>query len=244
MPQQGSPTALWTLVLPVQRAERAKSRLLAPAGVEHPALARAIAMDCLAAVRSCPVVRHRIVVTRDEVVATAAAAAGDVVISDDDGPGAGPANATGPHHTGGLGAAVAAGLAHAGPLSGDGPVAVLLADLPALTPGDLQVALAAAGQHQLAFVPDADDSGTVLLAGHGRGPMPFAFGPGSAARHQGLGAARLDLELARLRRDVDTLQDLRAAAVLGLGAHTRMALATAHDPLSASASVDQGAPWH
>lgn len=244
MPQQGSPTALWTLVLPVQRGDRAKSRLLVP-GVEHAALARAIALDCLAAVRSCPAVRHRIVVTSDEVVAAAATAAGDVVISDDEArPGAGDANGPGPDHTGGLGAALGAGLAHAERRYGDGRVAVLLADLPALTPGDLQIALAAARHHRLAFVADADGTGTVLLAGRARGPMPFAFGPGSAARHQSLGAVRLDLDLARLRRDVDTLQDLRSAAVLGLGPHTRVLLARAGEPLSASGGVDRGAAAH
>ncbi len=235
MQQQPPVPALWTLVLPVQRGEFAKSRLLAPPGVQHAGLARAMALDALAAVRSCALVRHRIVVTSDQVVAVAASAAGDIVIADD-ARGLGGDNADGLRgdDADGLGAAVGAGLAHADRLAATSPVAVLLADLPALTPGDLQMALEAARHHRLAFVADADETGTVLLTGRRPGRLPFAFGTGSAARHQGLGAVRLDLQLPRLRRDVDTLGDLRSAAALGLGPRTRSALATAHETFRGS----------
>ena len=243
MQQQPPVPALWTLVLPVQRGEFAKSRLLAPPGVQHAGLARAMALDALAAVRSCALVRHRIVVTSDQAVAVAASAAGDIVIADDarglggdnaDGLGGGNADGLGGDDADGLGAAVGAGLAHADRLAATSPVAVLLADLPALTPGDLQMALEAARHHRLAFVADADETGTVLLTGRRPGRLPFAFGTGSAARHQGLGAVRLDLQLPRLRRDVDTLGDLRSAAALGLGPRTRSALATAHETFRGS----------
>ena len=199
----------WTLVLPVQSAGRAKSRLLVPAGVDHTRLARAMALDTLTAVRGCPLVQRLVVVTSDPVVGAAALVAGDDVLPDDG-------------H--GLSAAVAAGVATARLLAPKGAIGVLLADLPAVTPDDLTLALSAAGSHPSAFVPDSEGTGTVLLAAVSGGHLRPSFGAGSAARHQALGAVRLDLDLPRLRGDVDTAEGLRAAAALGLGAHTRSAM--------------------
>ena len=51
------------------------------------------------------------------------------------------------------------------------------------------------------------------------------FGGGSAARHRASGAVPLDGAWPSLRRDVDTAADLAAALHLGVGAHTRAALA-------------------
>jgi 2-phospho-L-lactate guanylyltransferase len=111
-----------------------------------------------------------------------------------------------------------------------GPTAVLLGDLPALRPGDLQDALAAAWRvltgpsrrcpPRMAFVPDTDGSGTVLLAATAADAMDPAFGTGSAAEHARRGATRLELPLPRLRRDVDDLADLEAALALGCGPQT------------------------
>ena len=52
------------------------------------------------------------------------------------------------------------------------------------------------------------------------------FGPASRDRHLATGAAEIvgPAQLAGLRRDVDTLDDLRAAADIGLGPHTLRAL--------------------
>ena len=199
----------WTLVLPVQNAGRAKSRLMVPSGVDHAQLARAMALDTLTAVRGCPLVQRRVVVTSDPVVGAAALVAGDDVLPDDG-------------H--GLSAAVAAGVATARLLAPNGAIGVLLADLPAVTPDDLTLALSAAGSHRCAFVPDSEGTGTVLLTAFSGGHLRPSFGAGSAARHQALGAVRLDLDLPRLRGDVDTADGLRAAAALGLGAHTRSAM--------------------
>lgn len=201
--------ARWTLVLPVQRATHAKSRLVAPGGVDHAQLARSMAMDTLAAVRACARVSGVIVVSSDADVAAAALDAGDELVAD---VGAG------------LGAAVTTGVAHALQSAPGAPLGVLLADLPSLTPDDLALALDAAAAHRAAFVPDADGAGTVLLtAREGRRLHP-SFGPGSATRHAALGAARLDLDLPRLRRDVDTAEDLIVAHVLGLGPSTTQTL--------------------
>jgi 2-phospho-L-lactate guanylyltransferase len=204
----------WTVVLPLKGGSGAKSRLGAP-----PALATAIALDCLDAVLGCPDVVRVAVVTADPATAAAAHAAGAVVVPESR-PGAG------------LPAAVADGLAAA-----EGPVAVLLGDLPALRPVDLATALREAARALLgpergepaamAFVPDADRTGTVLLAGLDAAALRPAFGPGSAGRHARSGARRLDLPLPRLRRDVDTRADLAAALALGVGPRTAAALGAA-----------------
>ena len=205
--------AEWVVVLPVKHARHGKRRLREELGdrsaADRSALARAIATDALAAARACPLVRSLVVVTGDPVVAALARAAGDEVVGGDDQ---------------GLDAAVQAGLARAAqhwPRLGR---AVLLADVPALRPEDLAQALRAARPHPRSFVPDREGSGTVLLAARpGAEPRP-SFGAGSAARHERLGAVRLDLDLPRLRRDVDTTEDLRDAAALGLGPATRAVL--------------------
>jgi 2-phospho-L-lactate guanylyltransferase len=83
------------------------------------------------------------------------------------------------------------------------------------------VALRAAASWPEAFVPDVQGTGTTLYtAGPGITFRP-AFGPDSRLRHAAHGAAELLLPgIAGLRRDVDTGDDLRAAARLGLGART------------------------
>jgi 2-phospho-L-lactate/phosphoenolpyruvate guanylyltransferase len=214
-PIDASPGQGWVLVLPVKHARHGKRRLLGDlpeqAGVDSTALARAIAVDALDAARACRLVRSLVVVTGDPVVAERARGAGDEVLSGDDR---------------GLDAAVAQGLAHAErrwPRLGH---AVLLADVPALRPEQLERALRAASSHPRAFVPDLEGAGTVLLAARAGVPARPAFGAGSAARHERLGAVRLDLDLPALRRDVDTLEDLRGAVALGVGPATRAVLAT------------------
>jgi 2-phospho-L-lactate guanylyltransferase len=202
----------WTLVLPVKGGPRAKSRLGAA-----PAVAAAIALDCLDAVLACPAVGACIVVSADVGVQRAARLAGAMVV--------------GESRPAGLVAAIGDGLAAAGrrPWCAR-PAAVLLPDLPALRPEDLQSALAAAGSALaagplMAAVPDADGTGTVLLAARTPARLDPAFGPGSFAEHLDRGAVPLPLDLPRLRRDVDTPADLDAALALGVGPRTRSALA-------------------
>jgi 2-phospho-L-lactate/phosphoenolpyruvate guanylyltransferase len=193
----------WTLVLPVKHAELAKSRLATPAGVDRVALARAIALDSLRAVVECTAVGRLVVVTSDPVVSAAAARGAEVV--------ADPAA--------GLLGAVHAGVVHVRAQGAD-PLAVLLADVPALRPPDLAVALDRCGEHPAAFVPDAEGTGTVLLAATVPARLLPAFGPRSAARHEAGGAVRLDLDLPSLRRDVDTWEALQQALTLGVGPRT------------------------
>jgi 2-phospho-L-lactate guanylyltransferase len=202
------------VVLPVKGGSGAKSRLGG-----GPGLATAIAQDCLDAVLSCPAVRIVLVVSADRRTLRWATAAGATAVAEST-PGAG------------LRSAVQDGLDRAA-AEGRGPVAVLLGDLPALRAADLTDALAAAWRvltgggrtrPRMAFVPDAEGSGTVLLSAANAEAMDPAFGAGSADEHARLGAVRLDLPLPRLRRDVDVAADLSTALLLGCGPRTAAVL--------------------
>lgn len=192
----------WTVVLPLKGGPRAKSRLGADA-----ALASAIAFDCLDAVLDAWTPTRVVVVTSDPRTGGLARLSGATVVPESS-PGAG------------LVPAIADGVAAAA----QGPVAVLLGDLPALRPEDLDEALALAaaaltGAEEV-FVPDADGTGTVLLAAARAAALTPAFGAASAAAHEALGALRLEPALPRLRRDVDTAADLAEAIALGCGPRT------------------------
>jgi 2-phospho-L-lactate/phosphoenolpyruvate guanylyltransferase len=204
----------WVVVLPVKHARHGKRRLhggpLRSTAADRSALARAIAIDALTVVRSCRLVRALVVVTGDPVVAASAREAGDDVLVGDDR---------------GLDAAVQTGLARVAERWPGLGCAVLLADVPALRAEQLESALTAAAAHPRSFVPDLEGGGTVLLAARPGIEARPAFGAGSAARHERLGAVRLDLDLPGLRRDVDTLDDLRGAVALGVGPATRAVLA-------------------
>lgn len=200
----------WTVVIPV-KGSTGKSRL------EHPdraALATAIALDTIDAACRARHVTEVVVVTSDgefalEAVSDVAAAPRPLVRVVPD-PGAG------------LNPAISAGLAAADERR---PRAALLGDLPALHPDDLDAALERAGQHDRAHVPDAEGTGTTLIAARPGVPLEPAFGDGSAARHAESGFAPLDVPAtSTLRRDVDTAEQLRAAAHLGLGRRTSILL--------------------
>jgi 2-phospho-L-lactate guanylyltransferase len=201
----------WTLVLPVKGGALAKSRLGA-----RPEVAAALALDCLDAVLACPAVGRVLVVTSDPTMRAAARTLGAHVVPEAR-PGAG------------LVPAVNAGVRVAS-LACAGPTAVLLADLPALRPEDLAVALGAVDAElrdeaaSMAAVPDAEGSGTVLLAARTPADLDPAFGPDSLAEHMRRGAAPLDLDLPGLRRDVDIPADLEAALALGVGPRTASAV--------------------
>lgn len=210
----------WVVVLPVKGGAGAKSRLGA-----GPDVALAIALDTLAATLACPPVVRVLAVTADQRCARRCAELGAEVVGET-APGAG------------LNPAVRDGLAAVGALPRGTGLAVLLADLPALRPVDLAEALDAVARAippgGAAFVPDAEGTGSVLLASPDAGHLAPAFGPGSAAAHAAAGALRLDLPWARLRRDVDTPAELERALALGVGAHTRAVLAAGSRPLRGS----------
>jgi 2-phospho-L-lactate guanylyltransferase len=186
----------WTVVVPVKGTPAAKSRLGAA-----PALARAIALDTVEAALACARV---IVVTAGDPEPFARLGA-SVIADDGDG----------------LGAAVAAGLRSAG----EGAVAVLLGDLPALRPEELAAALDAASRHPRALVADADGVGSVLVTALAGVEHHAAFGGASRAAHLAAGYTELDVGAdSGLRRDVDTAAQLRALAAAGrLGPRTAAA---------------------
>jgi 2-phospho-L-lactate guanylyltransferase len=211
----------WRLVIPVKGAPEAKSRLRVEPGIARAELARAMALDTIEAALASPVVDSVLVVTSDVHVAAGATAAGARVEPD---PGTGLNDAvrrgrdllaadlpTG----GGDGAADS---------DGDGRIAVLLADLPALRAADLTAALAACGRHPSAYVPDAEGTGTVLLTAVSAALLEPAFGAGSAQRHD-QASQREELQLPRLRRDVDLAAGLEEARALGVGRRTSAVLA-------------------
>lgn len=186
--------------MPVKPLTAAKSRLRgALPGVPHEELALALARDTVAAaVRRAEV----LVVSDDPTAGPALAALGARVVPD------APSR--------GLNEALEYGATLAG--APRRRVGALTADLPALRPDDLARVLAAAAGTR-AYVADAAGTGTtVLLAGPG-GKLDPRFGPGSALAHAASGARRLAAPPG-VRRDIDTMADLRAARALGLGRYT------------------------
>lgn len=207
------------LVVPVKPLRAAKSRLRGATGddpVSHGRLALALALDTIAAARGARLVARVLVMSTDPEVAAGLAAEGVTVEPDGPRPGLNPAL------THGVGLLRSAGA---------GAVGALQADLPALTPADLDAALLAGltlfarGGPDRAFVPDTDATGTTLLLAAAGASLAPRFGRGSARRHRESGAAELVGDWPGLRRDVDTGADLRQAADLGLGAYTRGVLA-------------------
>jgi 2-phospho-L-lactate guanylyltransferase len=206
-------TPRWVVVVPVKPSARAKSRLEVN-GVGRADLARAIALDTLAAATACELVAQVVVVTDDATLARDAAMI--------------PALRFVPEGDArGLDAAVAAGVAAIDP-DGRMPRAALLGDLPALRPADLADALRAAASFPRAVVADAEGTGSTLVTAAVGVPWGSSFGDGSFARHTALGCRSLQIpDASTLRRDVDTADQLEAARALGLGPRTAALLASA-----------------
>ena len=218
----------WTVVIPVKGARAAKTRLgPAVADDARAMLARAFALDTIAAALAAGSVARVIVVGDDPELAGEAEFLAEPV----DGPRS-------------LGRAIAHGIAQAQAgferLSRQGGIAVLLGDLPALRSDELDAALEAAARHPLAYVPDAEGTGTTLATAREGVPLDAHFGQDSAARHAAAGFADLAAVhpgaiAAGLRRDVDTAAELREAVALGVGARTSAVLRILPDLAEGSA---------
>jgi 2-phospho-L-lactate guanylyltransferase len=230
-----APAALsWSLVIPVKVLAQAKSRLTGLTGTARSELALAMAADTIEAAAAGSVV----VVTDDPAVTELAAGLGALVLADV------PAA--------GLNEALAYGAGQAQARWPERGRAGLAGDLPAARPDELAAALATAARLGAAFVPDADGTGTVLYAAAPGVEFQPRFGPGSRDRHLATGAAEIGpaevaatagtaaagehAALTGLRRDVDTVHDLRRAAEIGLGRQTRALLLANARILSESAS--------
>jgi 2-phospho-L-lactate/phosphoenolpyruvate guanylyltransferase len=191
----------WTVLVPLRALPSAKSRLAESLAPEvHVAVVEAIRADTLAAVRGAGPVA-RVVVIGD--------APGEEI--------------TLVQTSDGLNGALRDGAAYARERWPDDGVAALVGDLPALTANELGAALDAAAGHPFAFVPDASDTGTTLLAASPGTMLDPQFGLGSAFRH-----AKVAVALPAgpgLRTDVDTVAELADAARVGVGARTAAVIA-------------------
>ena len=181
------PATDWTIVIPVKGSADAKSRFGGDA--RRLQLAEAMALDTVeSALRVAPVL---IVAGPD--LSPAFASLGASTLAE--------------HPGDGLNGAIARALA-----SVAGPAAVLLADLPALLPEELEAALL-----DNVMVADSEGTGTTLITG--RTP---AFGAGSRAAHAALGYRELELPpTSGLRLDVDSPEALAAIPPERLGPRTR-----------------------
>lgn len=202
----------WSVVVPVKRRRDAKTRLDgAVAAVRHGDLVLALALDTVAAVIRANAVRQVVVVTDDDVVAVRMRALGVHVVPD------APAA--------GLNPALRHGAAAAVHLSGNDGVMALTADLPALRPAELDAMLGVAAVHDSAVLADALGSGSTVLTARPGTALAPAFGPESLRAHVDSGARALTGAWPSLRRDVDTVADLREARVLGIGPRCAAVLA-------------------
>jgi 2-phospho-L-lactate guanylyltransferase len=208
MPDVRADRDQWSLLVPVKRLAVAKTRLALPAP-ERAEIALAMACDTVSAGLACDAVAEVVVITSDPRARDALATLGARVVED--------------RPDAGLNAA----LEHGASAAAMPRVAALSSDLPALRPADLGEVLQLASSHPLAMVADVAGLGTTVLAARAVGGFSPRFGPDSRAAHVSAGAADLSsLAAASVRHDVDTVEGLRAAIELGVGAATALAVAS------------------
>ncbi|NPC95590.1 2-phospho-L-lactate guanylyltransferase [Nocardioides sp. zg-DK7169] len=197
----------FSVVVPVKPPAFGKSRLVGLPDAARQELAAAFALDTIAACGAARLVGAVLVATDDAAFAREVRAAGWSAIPD--------------AVTGDLNSSLRQAALEAARRWPDLRPVALCADLPALRPDDLDEALAtvASRSDQSFFVADAAGEGTTLYTAAVEEFAP-RFGPGSRAAHDEL-ALEVRGELASLRLDVDDLDDLARALVLGVGPRTR-----------------------
>lgn len=206
-----TPDALWSIVIPVKRLALAKTRLAVPPDVRAD-LALAMALDTVHAALACSDVIVVVAVTDDERAVPPLGALGAIVVADEPDAGLNPA--------------LVHGARRAVERQPTSRLAALASDLPALVATELNEVLHAATSCARGCVADTANEGTTLLTASGLDDFVPAFGSGSLARHRRWGASDLTAMAGpSVRRDVDTLDDLGAAAALGIGRHTSAVLA-------------------
>jgi 2-phospho-L-lactate guanylyltransferase len=199
---------MWHVVVPLKGWAGSKSRLALPEAVRRQ-MVQAMAADTLAALTSCPEVESLSVLVRDHQLLGGLALPGiDSIVAQ-------------PETAPSLDAALTW---YATTRTAQGPLAVVVADLPALTVASLSEVLRQAQQHRFAMVADHSGTGTTVLTTLAAADLDPRFGPCSAAAHQAAGAALLTGP-ADVACDVDTLADLAKARLLGVGPQTATALA-------------------
>ena len=188
-------------IVPVKHLERAKMRLssvLSPA--ERRVLVLAMLGDVLYALRATPAVEHVSVISRDSTVLHAAAQHGAEAIVD---------------RMNGLNEALTQAATHVA-ARGAGALLVLPADVPLVSPNNINELVAMLGHAPSAVLAASRDGGTNALLVRPPLALPFLYGANSLARH--MAAARLcgmGIKIVRspgLMLDVDQPDDLTLLA--------------------------------
>lgn len=206
-----TPPLGFVVLVPLKPTSRAKSRLSALGDEPRRDLVRAFARDTLTAAKDAPGVVGVMVVTDDHRFAAELRSLDVMVLPDG--------------VTDDLNASLAQAAAEVDRRTPEAGVAALCADLPALDPADLGVALAQGRRHRSWFVADADGQGTTLYAASSAKDFAPCFGTGSREEHLASGAHEVvEVGVPTLRRDVDTPADLRSALHLGVGTRTAEAV--------------------
>jgi 2-phospho-L-lactate guanylyltransferase len=196
------------VLVPVKPPAVAKSRLAGLGDGPRTELAKAFAADTVSAALACDLVARLLVVTDDHALARGLSDLGVDVIPD----GASDLNDT-------LVQAAAEMQRRAPGLR----LVALCADLPALRPTELSLALRAADPHRMSFVSDQERIGTTTVVAPSLDMFRPAFGAGSRRQHLDVGAYEIDgIDIATLRRDVDDPDNLAEAIGLGVGPRTAM----------------------
>jgi 2-phospho-L-lactate guanylyltransferase len=189
---------LWAIV-PVKLFARTKRRLMPLLSRDEcEALARAMLEDVLFALTHTSTLAGVMVITGDAGAAALARAADASVIADAE-------NA-------GMSAAVTKAAQHVAGMNGEGMLMVP-ADVPLITPADIETIVAAHGAApSITLVPASADGGTNALACSPPGAVPFSFGDDSFRRHREAAWARgiqpEVLQLERIGCDIDRPADL------------------------------------
>lgn len=201
--------ARFAVLVPVKPPAFAKSRLADLGDATRRELATAFAVDTVSAALASPVVDRVLVVTDDHELARGLADLGVDVLPDGT--------------TDDLNETLRLAAAEMHRRHPDLRLAALCADLPALRPAELAVALTVAPQDRMAFVADADGVGTTVVVASAPETFRPRFGPASRQQHLDAGAHEIDgVDVPSLRRDVDDRDDLAEAVALGVGSRTSL----------------------
>ncbi|TGD87562.1 2-phospho-L-lactate guanylyltransferase [Mycolicibacterium sp. CH28] len=200
------------VIIAVKRLSAAKTRL-APvfSAATREQVVLAMLIDTITAARAVSAVQSITVVTPDETAAATARELGALVIPD----------TTPPTEPDPLNTAVR--LAWTNVAMSTPNVVALQGDLPALQTDELGAAVLQARLHRRSFVADRHSSGTAALFAFGTALDP-RLGSDSARRHRDSGAVELTGAWPGLRCDIDTIEDLHAARLLGVGSATTRAI--------------------
>jgi len=193
-----SRAGLWAVV-PVKLFAESKQRLATLLDRDQRiALARAMLDDVLAGLTRSPALAGVLVITGDGEAAAIARAMGALVIADDENAGTNAAATRAARH-------LAA--------SGSSGMLVVPADVPLITPADVDTIVAVhRGAPAVTLVPASMDGGTNALACSPPDALPLCFGDDSYTRHRDAALAQgiqpHTVRLARVGRDIDTLEDV------------------------------------